>query len=279
MKKLALTFLYYFVTITIYAQGGIWTWISGDSLPNSAGVFGTQGVPSVINHPPSVYAPCSWKDRQGNFWTYGGTYSAYSDLWKFNPATHEWTWVKGNGLKNQPSVYGTKGIADINNTPGKKDYGSATWVDTAGNFWIMGGGIETSALWKYEINTNMWTWVSGTTVINSGGIYGNKGMPSMLNTPGARRNEAGSTWTDSLNNLWLFGGFGFDVSSYGYQNDLWKYNITTNEWTWMKGDSIKGAPSSYGLQGIANPTNDPGARTTFTRFYDTDGNFWIFGGY
>ncbi len=76
MKKpltiLFLLHLQYFITITIYAQGGTWTWISGDSMPNAPGVYGTQGVPSINNHPPAVYEPCEWKDKQGNFWIYGG---------------------------------------------------------------------------------------------------------------------------------------------------------------------------------------------------------------
>ncbi|MBL0052495.1 MAG: hypothetical protein IPP29_13795 [Bacteroidetes bacterium] len=35
----------------------------------------------------------------------------------------------------------------------------------------------------------------------------------------------------------LFGGFGEANSSTGLLNDLWKYDITNNEWAWMSGDS------------------------------------------
>ncbi|MBL0052493.1 MAG: hypothetical protein IPP29_13785 [Bacteroidetes bacterium] len=40
---------------------------SGSSNANAAGVYGAQGVLSVNNHPPAVYEPCEWKDKQGNF--------------------------------------------------------------------------------------------------------------------------------------------------------------------------------------------------------------------
>ncbi|MBK8845784.1 MAG: hypothetical protein IPO27_04125 [Bacteroidetes bacterium] len=66
MKKhcaiLLILLLQNFVTITIYAQGGTWTWISGDSIANAVGVYGTQGVPSVNNHPPAVYEPSQLKE-------------------------------------------------------------------------------------------------------------------------------------------------------------------------------------------------------------------------
>src|SRR5258708_3515399 len=89
-------------------QGGTWTWISGDSAVGSAGVFGPKGSASVNYHPPGIYDALSWKDKQGNFWIYGGTFYFNTDLWKFKPSTKEWTWVKGSGLQNDPPVYGTK---------------------------------------------------------------------------------------------------------------------------------------------------------------------------
>ena len=64
-------------------------------------------------------------------------------------------------------------------------------------------------LWKFDGYN--WTWISGDNTINSPGIYGIQGIPSSSNIPGARYYSTG--WIDSSNNLWLFGGEGFD--SYG----------------------------------------------------------------
>ncbi len=254
MNKTRLFFYSFFLIFiplsAAFGQGGTWTWISGDSSVNSPGVFGTQGIPSVNNHPPALYEPCEWKDKKDNFWIYGGCYPFNSDLWKYNPVTNEWTWVMGNGLPNQLPIYGTQGIANPSNTPGARDFCVATWVDTSGTFWLFGGANNGNDLWKYDIGTNEWTWVTGDTSANLRGVYGTQGIPSPSNTPGSK-NETCSAWIDSLNNLWLFGGQGFgDNGGVGILNDLWKYDISTNEWTWMKGSAYINAPVSYGIKGV-----------------------------
>ena len=54
-----------------------------------------------------------------------------------------------------------------------------------------------------------WTWISGNNTINQNGIYGIQGISSSNNIPGSRYGSI--SWIDSLNNnLFLFGGYGFD---------------------------------------------------------------------
>src|SRR6188768_2290060 len=149
---------------TVFSQAGMWTWISGSNVQGALGVYGTQGVPSVNNYPPGLYEYSEWKDLQGNFWLYGGWDPPYSDLWKFNPSTLEWTWVKGNGFTFQNPVYGIKGVSNPANTPGERPDCSASWVDLNGNLWLFGGDITRNDLWKYDISTNEWTWVSGSNM-------------------------------------------------------------------------------------------------------------------
>jgi len=258
---------------TTFSQSGMWTWISGDSAVGAPGVYGTQGIPSVNNHPPALYEYAEWKDKQGNFWIYGGWTPPLSDLWKYNPNTYEWTWVKGTGVV-QNAVYGTQGVPDPANTPGQREPTAVTWVDTSGNLWLFGSGFYND-LWKYDIGINQWTWMIGTGGI---GMHGTKGIPSPSNLPGGR-NETCSAWTDSLNNLWLFGGYGFDDAGFdGFLNDVMKYDISTNEWTWMKGSAFVNEPTNYGIKGVSNIINDPGARFTHTKWKDKHGNFWLMGG-
>src|SRR4051812_28708693 len=116
MKKIYSIFLQIFIFNCAIGQG-TWTWISGTNAANSVGVYGTQGVPSVNNHPPPLYEACDWKDKQGNFWIYGGMWDQ-CDLWKYNPTTNEWTWIKGPGGSIYKPVYGAKGQSSPNNTPG-----------------------------------------------------------------------------------------------------------------------------------------------------------------
>jgi hypothetical protein len=93
-------------------------------------------------------------------------------------------------------------------------------------------------------------------------------------------------WIDAQNDLWLFGGFG--CSSEMYQatpNDLWKYDPSTNEWTWMEGSSAEGTDGEthgesgqYGTLGTPSATNIPSSRQGAMGWTDTNGNLWLYGG-
>jgi hypothetical protein len=61
-------------------------------------------------------------------------------------------------------------------------------------------------LWKYDFNTNEWTWVSGNTTVNQPAVYGQIGVPHPNNVPGSRR--GGCMWESDNGTLWLFGGQG-----------------------------------------------------------------------
>jgi len=261
-----------------FSQSGQWTWMSGDSTTNSLGVFGTQGVPSVNNTPPGLYEACQWTDLQGNFWLYGGvsaSWNANSFLWKYNPLTNEWTWISGSSGLSNP-VYGVQGIPSINNSPGTRGFGSATWTDSIGNLWLFGGvTFDTtntywcpSALWKYNIATNEWTWMKGSN--SATGVDGIIGISNPANTPSGR-SETSCTWVTG-NFLWLYGG------NNGARDDLWKYNILTNEWTWMKGSPYYGQMSIHGTMGVEDSINTPGIRMVYSGWKDNCSNLWLFAG-
>ena len=58
--------------------------------------------------------------------------------------------------------------------------------------------------------------------------------------------------------------------------DMWRYS--NGEWAWVSGDPRNPQPPSYGTQGVAAPTNSPGARYDAMTWTDSQGNFWLFGG-
>jgi hypothetical protein len=278
MKKLLLLFNLSFLIFNFcYGQPGQWVWIKGDSIPEQPGVYGVQGVSNPANHPPSLYEPCEWTDVNGNFWLFGGINNSgvYGDLWKYNPVTNQWTWMKGTAVPNDQGSYGTIGISSPANRPPARAEGVVTWVDLSGNFWLFGGisVYQKNDLWKYTISTNEWTWVKGPNNSSDPGLYGTIGVPGIANNPCARW-KTGAGWTDNAGDLWLFGG----ATINSVLNDLWRYHIATNEWTWMKGDSTAGAAGVYGTLGIENPANTPSARTANAHWKDAAGNFWLFGG-
>ena len=263
-----------------YAQPGEWVWVHGDNTLNSLGSFGVQGVSSPANKPPAVYEACEWTDLNGNFWFFGGLpsgFSAYGDLWKYDPMINEWTWVKGNGVPGNLGSYGLQGVSSPSNQPPAREHGVLTWTDLSNNLWMFGGysvSGELSDLWRYDISTNEWTWMKGPTTSYDPGVAGTMGVPSPLNNPSSRE-EAASAWTDANGDLWFFGGWSTGMGSV---NDLWRYNIATNEWTWMKGSQTISFPGFYGTLGVEDPANEPASRCAYTHWKDNSGNFWFFGG-
>jgi N-acetylneuraminic acid mutarotase len=269
-----------------------WTWVSGDNAIDQRGVYGTKGVAAAGNKPGSRSRAVSWRDAAGNFWLFGGygyakatSYSLgqLNDLWKYEPATNQWTWVNGDSTRKEISVYGTKGVEAVTNKPGARN-SAVGWTDAAGNLWLFGGNGYPSTyarddlndLWKYNPTTNQWTWMGGDSFSNQPGVYGVKGLPSASNKPGGRIDAVG--WTDASGNLWMFGGNGDASTGSGELNDLWKYNTTTNQWAWMGGDSFSNQLGMYGTQGVASASNIPGARNSAVGWKDAIGNFWLYGG-
>jgi hypothetical protein len=258
-----------------------WTWVSGSSTSEGTAHYGTKGKAAAANHPGARMFTNSWTDAYGNFWLFGGYNTAsdleYNDLWEFSPSTSEWAWVSGASTAGQTAHYGTLGVAASANHPGARD-GCATWADSSGNLWLFGGyditNSDLSDVWMYSPSTSLWTWVSGASTESSVGAYGTKGVGSTSNSPSARVNS--TFWTDSSGNFWLFGGLYFENPT--DYNDLWKFNPSNSQWTWVSGASTDGQAGIYGVKGTPSSSNIPGARSGSAAWTDSSGNFWLFGG-
>ena len=157
--------------------------------------------------------------------------------------------MNGSNLTNQFAVYGTQNVFAPANTP-PAVFEACEWTDLQGNFWLFGGGNGSgdtlyNDLWEFKPAINQWAWIKGPGILNQNGVYGTINVANINNNPGAR--QSNPTWVDTAGNLWLFGGNGIDESGLpGLLDDLWKYNIATNEWTWMAGSNAAGDPGSYG---------------------------------
>jgi N-acetylneuraminic acid mutarotase len=154
-------------------------------------------------------------------------------------------------------------------------------VDASGRFWLFGGVGQDSTgaagalsdLWVFDPATSLWTWVSGSTLIDAPGIYGSSG-----NTPGAR--YAVQTYTDSHGRFLVFGGYGRDAQgTAGWLNDLWSYDPVAGQWSWVSGSGTADVVGVYGSLGVAAPGNAPGARFQTVGWIDGADHIWVFGGY
>jgi hypothetical protein len=262
----------------------------------------------------------TWNDGSGHFFLFGGSDGAHfrNDFWKYDAsglnATNytategTWTVVSGTAATDQAGVY-TSGTL----VPGART-NAVTWKDASGNFWLFGGfGYDGSGtlgnlndLWEY--NGSTWAWISGgtTNTANQHGAYGAQGTAAAGNLPGGRQEAA--AWTDANGNLWLFGGEGEDSvgTSFGILNDLWMYNITANQWTWVAGSKLANQTGEYPQQPVIGsaateiaagncglPVGDPtlpcapisltgafpGSRWGANSWVDTNGSLWLFGGW
>jgi N-acetylneuraminic acid mutarotase len=279
-----------------------WTWIKGSSKPNQFGTYGTLGRADPANTPGARTGPTTWTDQAGRLWLFGGVCCVYdgrnilrtelNDLWRFDPASGNWTWMKGSSTSDQSGVYGVKGVAAPGNTPGSRST-SSSWTDKSGRFWLFGGGGATADpqpgfyglfndLWCFDPATNNWTWINGSDYTEAVGVYGNRGVADPANVPGAR--DGAVTWTDNTGRFWLYGGITLGRSSgpepppFVNLSDLWCYDPVTNNWTWVKGSQQFDEPAVYGVRGQAAAANTPGAREDPVGWADNYGRFWLFGG-
>lgn len=278
-----------------------WAWISGASENYQYGVYGGRGVAASTNVPGGRYGMASWIDGTGDLWVFGGfgldsdttgNGGYLNDLWKYDVSAGLWTWMSGSTTTRAAGVYGALGLADSDNVPGARRF-PACWADGNGNLWLFGGygyatdnSIYTHArdlndLWKYTISTGQWTWISGSSTVCKAGIYGTRGTAAVANVPGSRNSAA--TWIDASGNLWLFGGSGYDKTmaaeeDTGYLNDLWKFNVTTSQWTWIAGSDTRDQKGVYGTLYQPAASNTPGGRMGSSGWYDASGALWLFGG-
>lgn len=242
-------------------ENGTWSWVSGSRFKDQ---------PTNLS-PGGRRASASWVDSSGRLWLFGGigpdqngAVGALNDLWVFDGAN--WNWVGGSKLVN------STGSAIF---PGAR-YSSSSWADRDGNFWLYGGyGYDSSGkvgnlgdLWKFD--GRAWVQVRGSAADQLAN-YGAQGKAHSSNSPGARRGVA--SWADSEGGFWIFGGQNKD----GMLSDLWKFN--GQDWVWMAGTETLGQSGFYGIPGVPNLFNHPGARFVSAFWSDAQNRLWIFGGF
>ncbi|HXC87095.1 MAG TPA: kelch repeat-containing protein [Candidatus Cybelea sp.] len=242
-------------------SGGTWTFVSGSSLANQIGIYGTPGTASTTNAPGGRQEAVGWADAAGNLWLFGGegedgnnpptANGILNDLWEYNIAAKQWTFVMGNTTANQTGVYEAQTVVGPVSTTGAASTCGLTVGLTVSNNVICSPVSTTGAL------------------------------------PGSRWGASG--WTDAGGNLWLFGGWGLDstgTNGNGALNDLWVYtpNSTAGQagtWTWIKGSNTGAANGLYGS--LTRPyltfvNWTPGGRSNATHWVDGNGQLWLFGG-
>jgi hypothetical protein len=256
----------------------------GDNLPVNGNVdfqFVTL-IPYGNSYDVSLFVGPGTQDQGCVIWGYQGqALGPVTDV-TVDCGHNDWTWLNGANTSNQNGAFSpiTPPItAFIANSPGGRKYASS-WSDSQGRLWLFGG-------WGYTYNTavgpqpffldEMWMYNGANDYGGSVFDYWNFISPlpppaAPVVTPPARWGAV--TWTDSSDNLWLFGG---QTGGLAFLNDLWYFNTTSKTWTHVSGGAnINGV---YGTQGTGSTTNLPGGRWGSTARIDPNGNVWLFGGF
>lgn len=287
-----------------------WTWMAGSSALSSNGgcvdmVTGTKGQGATTNTPGGREGSFAWTDANGNLWLFGGascfnnqSNGSTNDIWMFDVSTSKWTWVGGSTAYYQHGVYGNLGQTGTLFIPGARTYGFS-WTDSTGRFWLFGGsGMDSTGcwgtlndLWLFDPTGLTWAWMKGTSTFVSCtasspgyvlGDYGTQGVPAATNEPSGRTYTQG--WSDDSGNLWLYSGMNIVSTDFESEpDDLWKYDTSTNEWTWIGGNSTLTGNENYpniqdGL-GVFNSNNTPGSRWNSLATYATNGEVFLYSGW
>ncbi|WAC41293.1 kelch repeat-containing protein [Pedobacter sp. SL55] len=166
-----------------------------------------------------------------------------------------WRWIAGPKTTNGTGIYPTAvGVGDNNAYPGARIGGTAQFKDN--KLYIFGGHNSTSNrfadLWSYDINSQVWTLLNAAS-----NTYANTTVPyGVSKTPNTNIRPGGRSGINSVvigDDIYTFGGqgYGTDGTSLGSGklNDFWKYNITSNTWTLLRGVLTNAGATVIGSKG------------------------------
>jgi len=249
-----------------------WAWMNGYTISCVStvytGNFGSKGTEITANLPPALYGMTLTADKHGSLWLFGGTDSTYyyNTMWRYSESTQLWTWIAGTGSGGGGSASGGATGAEATTYTPLPVYLSASTLDESGNIWVFGGHSGTwvqNGFWRFNTNTRMWAWISGTQSASSAvvSVAGGTGVESASYTPSARQYPM--MWYDKHGYIWLLGGYGYStLATIGQLSDLWRYNIATKQWAWMKGinNSAGNTGANMGTKNQININNVMGSR-------------------
>ncbi len=208
-----------------------WTWMHGDDFPETPGNFGTIGVSSPTNDPPSRWCYDRSIDPSGNMYIFSGVYalggipSIYNEVWKYVPSINEWTWIKGSNIAANGGSYPTSYCSsNASSNPAGRYENKGSTYDECGNIWTFGGvkiGGFFSDAWVYIAAANEWRLLKGNNILNQSAVRGTKGVPNINNHPEGRSGSV--AFLDTLQRFYIFGGA--VTGNIQGINDVWRLEL------------------------------------------------------
>ena len=272
-----------------------WAWVSGYN--DTSGVMGTLGPIGVAsqNYFPASRLTCKpILGNDGMVYIYGGqpTFTTGADsrtnLWRYNPTTNEWTLLSNKIIPINTSgngqVLGEIGVEAPANHPGKLVnytswfYNNCLWYFSGTNESSTDASLVQKKIWKFNLATQQWVCMKNPSTVL--GIFGQQQVSDSNNTPPSLIDMSNAT---VINHEAYFiggnelGGNSTTTNTFGLHNSLWKYNMLTNEWTWVKGTIFTNRPAFYGKKGVERVDNIPECKRN-TLLWNDNGTLKTFGG-
>jgi len=250
-----------------------------------------------------------WDYQHALFYLFGGQGFPISgisgemnDLWQFEFSSEtdssvdgNFSWIGGSNLTSEPGVYGIQGIPSSETWPGAVTvgllaiYGDLVYLFGGNAFPVIGESrTDMNTLWSYNMTSLQWTWLSGSSLNSGNGpIYGEKGLANgTVNRPGGREfgellvsPQASRCVVDGKVELYVFGGL-------VELNDLWYWKLCDDlgnalaepTWIWIGGSSNTQTPPTFGTQGEASTSTEPGALWSLSAWTDELDLLYFFAG-
>jgi|GEM_PF-2428028 len=239
-----------------------WTLVRYGKPGRYYGVYGVCGIPSDSTIPGCRYEGQGWVGNDGTLWLYGGSGYAGSrignlgDMWRFDPATNQWTWMAGDSICDVKAQKWSGPLA----TPGAR-YIAARWKRKDGSFWLFSGnnGNDLSDLWRFDPQTLLWSYYD-TDV---------PGWPKF-----AQGVRLGGWTIDREDRLLIYGDAGGEGS-------LWRFDPAITQWSKLTppyfGPSDNGLPR-FGVLRQPSDSTTPAQHRDAVMWTDTVGRIYLFGG-
>eukprot|EP01119_Soliformovum_irregulare_P025559 TRINITY_DN9502_c0_g1_i4.p1 TRINITY_DN9502_c0_g1~~TRINITY_DN9502_c0_g1_i4.p1 ORF type:complete len:795 (+),score=227.52 TRINITY_DN9502_c0_g1_i4:335-2386(+) len=219
---------------------------------------------------------CWFDDAKQTFNVWGGQgfsiegwwYATLIDEWSFSVTSKTWTLINGNGSGLIPAS---------TNHPGSRSF--SAWTRQDGILYVYGGQVSwqnfaeiySQDIWKFD--GQVWTKLGGKYNLNASGNFQDEVFPGSLDFTSMVIDRAGRY-------LYIHGGWGYTTANKpGHLSNLWRFDLTTNSWNLLSGNSTLMAPPNFpGNVGTYSPTAFPGCRRQHVTWMDNSGGIFIFGG-
>ncbi|KAK3092580.1 hypothetical protein FSP39_004581 [Pinctada imbricata] len=248
---------------------------------------------SIGTEPPRRGGQATWC-MQNKFYIFSGANendNLLRDMWMFDMVGLKWSQTKTSAKISNNQI-----SSSLVTMPHGRS-GAATWVGFDNALYIFSGnhkngnfrnkhlnyGFSTD-FWEYNITIDSWKFLMGDQEKCLHGVYGKMMHPNEKNIPGCRRGAA--AWTDTMGNLWMFGGDGASVDPASISDtlpsstlaDLWHYDLDRKVWYWMGGSDKGNDAGNYKNAGRKYTTGIYPSSRTEAIIFRLWNEFYIYGG-